>query len=56
MTTFGYFEMTAKDPPPRCDEGAEVVDEEKFFAERLKMEVRHQRGSSIVGRRSCAIR
>ena len=40
MTTFAYFGMTAKDSPPRHDEGGEVMDEEKVFAERLKIEVR----------------
>ena len=39
MVIFGYFEMTLK-IPPKTRRGVEVVDEEKFFAERLKIEVR----------------
>ena len=47
--TFGYFEMTAKDPPQDETRGGEVVDEEKFFAEKLKIEVRRTEARALLG-------
>ena len=47
MVSFGHFEMTAKDPPSRHDEGGEVV--KKSFVERLKREVRRPGARALLG-------
>ena len=42
------FETNAKDPPQDSTRGG-VVDEEKFFAERLKIEVRRPEARASLG-------
>ena len=37
MDVFSGYETERQRSPPRHDEGSEVVDEEKFFAEGLKI-------------------
>ena len=50
MVIFGHFEMTLKIPlPPKTRRGVEVVDDEKFFAERLKIEVHRPGAQASLG-------
>ena len=48
-TSLGVMRPNAKDPTPKTRRGGEVVDEEKFFAERLKIEVRRPEARASLG-------